>query len=110
MRFIISKSDVGAPLRIAQVSPYDFAVPGGVTTHITNLTEQFRNMGHKVDIIAPSSSEGTESEVHGFHRVGKTIVPLRSNASIARVSFSFTLAPHIRRIFLSGNFYIFERS
>ena len=103
-RFTISKFDVGAPLRIAQVSPYDFAIPGGVTTHITNLTEQFRSMGHKVDIIAPSSSVATESDVYGFHRVGKTIVPLRSNASIARVSFSLTLAPHVRRILRAGNF------
>lgn len=86
------------PLRIALVSPYDFAVPGGVTTHIVNLAARFRDLGHSVHVLAPSSTAEPEHLVENFHRVGKTIVPLRSNASIARVSFSLTLGPQVKRI------------
>jgi phosphatidylinositol alpha-mannosyltransferase len=94
----------GHPLRIALVSPYDFAVPGGVTTHIVNLAARFRDLGHSVHILAPSSTDEPEHSVNNFHRVGKTIVPLRSNASIARVSFSLTLGPQVKRILRENDF------
>ena len=94
----------GHPLRIALVSPYDFAVPGGVTTHIVNLAARFRDLGHGVHIMAPSSTDEPEESVDGFHRVGKTIVPLRTNASIARVSFSLTLGPQVKRILRENDF------
>ncbi|HJN40068.1 MAG TPA: glycosyltransferase family 4 protein, partial [Chloroflexota bacterium] len=91
-------------MRIALVSPYDFAVPGGVTTHIVNLSERFRDLGHSVHVLAPSSTEEPEDTVADFHRVGKTIVPLRTNASIARVSFSLTLGPQVKRILAENDF------
>ena len=94
----------GHPLRIALVSPYDFAVPGGVTTHIASLSERFRDLGHSVHVLAPSSTEEPEDTDADFHRVGKTIVPLRTNASIARVSFSLTLGPQVKRILAENDF------
>jgi phosphatidylinositol alpha-mannosyltransferase len=91
-----SRSD--RPLKIALVSPYDFPFPGGVTNHITNLSEQFRLGGHEVHILAPSADNDAERNLPDFYRIGKTIVPLRSNASVARVTFSLTLGPRVKRL------------
>ena len=42
-------------MKIALVSPYDFAYPGGVTNHISALEHHFTRMGHEVKVIAPAS-------------------------------------------------------
>ncbi|GAH88313.1 unnamed protein product, partial [marine sediment metagenome] len=42
-------------MKIALVSPYDFAYPGGVTLHISYLERYFTRMGHEVKVIAPAS-------------------------------------------------------
>ena len=42
-------------MKIALVSPYDLAYPGGVGSHISALEHQFTKMGHEVRIIAPAS-------------------------------------------------------
>ena len=42
-------------MKIALVSPYDWAYPGGVTSHIACLSDEFQRMGHRTTIIAPSS-------------------------------------------------------
>ena len=42
-------------MKIALVSPYDFAYPGGVTNHISSLEHYLTRMGHEVKVIAPAS-------------------------------------------------------
>ncbi|MCY4108512.1 MAG: glycosyltransferase family 4 protein, partial [Chloroflexi bacterium] len=92
------------PLKIALVSPYDFPFPGGVTNHITNLSQQFRSAGHEVHILAPSSDDDAERNIPHFHRIGKTIVPMRSNASVARLTFSLTLGRSVKRLLADADF------
>ena len=91
-------------LRIALVSPYDFPFPGGVTNHITNLSLQFRSAGHEVHILAPSSDDDAERNIPYFYRIGKTIVPMPSNASVARVTFSLTLGRSVKRLLAETDF------
>ena len=83
-------------MKIALVSPYDFAYPGGVASHITNLDTQLRRLGHDVRVIAPAS--------HAVNTFGERFLPigrprsLPSSGSIIRITLSLTLADHIRRV------------
>jgi phosphatidyl-myo-inositol alpha-mannosyltransferase len=77
-------------MKLALVSPYDFAYPGGVTEHVANLAEQFRASGHQVHIIAPSSDGETEPITIGdahVHRIGR-VVSIPANGSVARITLS----------------------
>lgn len=83
-------------MKIALVSPYDFAYPGGVTNHISSLEHYLTKMGHKVKVIAPASKAVS---IFGdrFIPVGKPR-PVPSSGSIARVTVSLRLAPQIKAI------------
>ena len=84
-------------LRICLVSPYDFAVPGGVGAHISNLARIFRRRGHYVKIMAPSSTPVGNLDTPGVVGISRTIVPVRSNGSIARLALSPRMRPAIER-------------
>jgi len=49
-------------MKIAQVCPYDIDHPGGVQTHILDLSNALRQAGHQVTIIAPGKSKQTNSQ------------------------------------------------
>jgi len=72
-------------LKIALVSPYDYAYPGGVNNHIACLEERFTRMGHEVKIIAPSSNPKKGGENAIF--IGKP-VPIRASGSVVRCPVS----------------------
>jgi len=77
-------------VKLALVSPYDFAYPGGVTEHVASLAEQFIASGHEVHIVAPSSDDDTEpiSSVDApIHRIGR-VVSIPTNGSVARITLS----------------------
>lgn len=84
-------------MKIALVSPYDFAHPGGVCNHISCLERQFTQMGHEVKIIAPASK--------AFHTFGDRFIrigtprPIPVSGSIARVTVSIRLESQIKEVF-----------
>lgn len=86
-----------ASLRIAQVSPYDYPYPGGVTEHISYLGHHLRNLGHDVKIIAPSSTPEEELDDHVV-RVGSFIVPVPFSGSVARLSLSPRMYLQVRSL------------
>ena len=81
-------------MKIALVSPYDFAYPGGVCNHISNLEEQLTRMGHEVKIIAPASK--------AVSALGERLIPIgkpRSipvSGSVARITLSPWLSSRIK--------------
>jgi phosphatidylinositol alpha-mannosyltransferase len=82
-------------MKIALVSPYDLAVPGGVNSHIHHLADNFIALGHEVRLIAPSSDItklGPNSIAVGRPR------PIPAGGSIARMTISPRLAQPVRRI------------
>ena len=89
-------------MKIALVSPYDFAYPGGVVLHISCLEQQFTRMGHDVKIIAPAS-KAVPSLGDRFIPIGSPR-PVPSSGSIARLTLSFFLASKIRRVLKRENF------
>jgi phosphatidylinositol alpha-mannosyltransferase len=89
-------------LKIALVSPYDFAFPGGVPNHIAALEQQFTKMGHDVRVIAPASKRIPEFGDR-FIPIGKPR-PIPTNGSIARLSISMHLAPKIKEVLAREHF------
>ena len=84
-------------MKIALVSPYDFAYPGGVTNHISSLERQLSRMGHEVKVIAPAS-RAVSTFGDRFILIGKPR-PIPSSGSIARITISLRLSSEIKAIF-----------
>ena len=89
-------------MKIALVSPYDFAHPGGVVNHISCLEQQFTRMGHEVKIIAPAS-KAVYTLGDRFIRIG-TPRPIPVSGSIARVTVSIRLESQVNEVFQRENF------
>ena len=83
-------------MKIALVSPYDFAHPGGVILHISYLERYFTRMGHEVRVIAPAS-RAVPDFGDRFIPIGRPR-PIPSSGSIARCTISLWLAPKIREV------------
>jgi len=83
-------------MKIALVSPYDFAYPGGVTNHISALESRFTRMGHEVKVVAPASKAVTAFGDR-FIPIGKPR-PIPSSGSIIRITISLRLASEIKAV------------
>ena len=87
-------------MKIAMVSPYDLAWPGGVNSHVTQLSGELRGRGHDVTVMAPhSSGDDAESQRSNAHIIpmGRS-VPLSAGGSTARVTLDWRLYPRVRGI------------
>lgn len=83
-------------MKIALVSPYDFAYPGGVANHIQALEGCLTEMGQDVRVIAPAS-KAVPLFGERFIPIGKPR-PLPTSGSIARITISVHLAARIIEI------------
>ena len=76
-------------MRIAQISPYDFAHPGGVQHHIASLSRELQSRGHDVSILAPCTRDEAAVDIGGVDlRTFGRSVPVPTAGSVARISFS----------------------
>jgi len=89
-------------MKIALVSPYDFAYPGGVAHHISFLEKQFTRMGHDVKVIAPAS-KAVSGFGDRFIPIGRPR-PIPSSGSICRITISLSLGSTIKRVLERENF------
>lgn len=83
-------------MKIALVSAYDFAYPGGVGNHISALAYQFNKMGHEAHIIAPASGVVSTFGTR-FIPIGRPW-PFPGSGSIARVTISPWLSFKVRAV------------
>jgi phosphatidyl-myo-inositol alpha-mannosyltransferase len=90
-------------VKIALVSPYDYAYPGGVGRHVAALSEQFRAAGHQVAIIVPGCCDQDADESDGIYRIGR-VMPVPANGSIARITLSLRMVARVRRILAAERF------
>lgn len=88
-------------LRIGMVCPYAWDVPGGVRSHVADLTAELRARGHFVDILAPVDDEG---QVRGEVTNGGKPVAVRYNGSTARLNFGLRATRQARRWIQEGDF------
>lgn len=90
-------------MKIALVSPYDFAYPGGVTAHIMHLEENFVRMGHEVRVMAPSSQSPETLGRPNLIAVGKPF-PIPAGGSVARITLSPVLSGRVKRVLQEEKF------
>ena len=81
-------------MKIAQVCPYDIYQPGGVQTHIRDLSFALKKAGHEVRIIAPGNSQLSNS-VEGVFHAGKK---RRLNFNKTNFEISIALGQEYRRL------------
>ncbi|HUF53464.1 MAG TPA: glycosyltransferase family 4 protein [Dehalococcoidia bacterium] len=84
-------------MRIALVSPYDWAVPGGVNRHVINLSQHFMRHGHDVMVVAPASKR-TNDEPAYLHVIGHASIGLPASGSVANVSLSYNLSSRVKKL------------
>ncbi len=89
-------------MKIALVSPYDFAYPGGVVNHIASLEHYLTRMGHEVKVIAPASKVITHFGDR-FIPIGRPR-PIPASGSILRITISLRLASTIKAILKKEKF------
>ncbi len=90
-------------MKIGLVSPYDYAYPGGVSLHISQLARQLLARGHNVRIIAPCSQTPTDGLKDFVIPLGRPI-PVPSGGSIARITLSIRLSAPVKRLLARENF------
>ena len=90
-------------MKIAQVTPYDFAHPGGVAEHIQHLKSELNRLGHQVTIIAPRSTKGGLEVGTDFYGVGRTVA-IPGNKSRVRLTFDITLYSAVKEMLLREAF------
>jgi phosphatidyl-myo-inositol alpha-mannosyltransferase len=84
-------------MKIALVSPYDFAHPGGVENHITFLYKELLKTGYQVKIITPYSGNSDSLENKDVITIGKP-VPIPSAGSVARITLSLMLSSPVKAV------------
>jgi phosphatidyl-myo-inositol alpha-mannosyltransferase len=90
-------------VKIAQVTPYDFAHPGGVAEHIQHLKAELNGLGHEVCIIAPRSTNGGLEIGQDFYGVGRTVA-IPGNKSRVRLTFDITLYNAVKELLRQEHF------
>lgn len=88
--------------KIGMVCPYGWDSPGGVQTHIRELTKHLQDEGHQVSVFAPVSDEDRVNE-SWLVNAGKPIsIPV--NGSVARLLFGPIASSRVKQWITQGDF------
>jgi phosphatidylinositol alpha-mannosyltransferase len=84
-------------VKIALVSPYDWATPGGVNEHIAPLAERLIAAGHEVRVVAPSSHQNRH-DPEQLEVIGESAFGLPATGSVANICLSYDLGPRVKQL------------
>jgi phosphatidylinositol alpha-mannosyltransferase len=84
-------------MKIAQITPYEYPFPGGVTEHVFHLDRCFRELGHTVKIIAPVSEDQTDLPDNVIS-ISSSIVSIPFSGSVSRVTLSPRIYLPVKRL------------
>jgi phosphatidylinositol alpha-mannosyltransferase len=84
------------------VCPYGWDTPGGVQTHIRDLTEHLIEEGHHVSVLAPVSDDSIQHEDYLVNAGKPVSIPV--NGSVARVIFGPIASSRAKQWIASGDF------
>lgn len=92
-------------MKIAMVSPYDFAIFGGVQTHVVELSNALIDRGHDVRVLAPCTGNEPVYDLRQapLDTFGRT-VPFVSAGSVARISLSVWYQRKLMSVLSEQNF------
>ena len=90
-------------MKIALVCPYDYAYPGGVTAHVSQLEHHFTRIGHCVKIFAPFS-ENKDVLSDNSIVVSSRVTPVPAGGSISRISLSPLLPSRVKTLLREEKF------
>jgi len=88
-------------VRVAMVSPYSWAHPGGVNSHVRGLASEMMRRGHSVTIIAPDG--GAEVPGAVLKSAGHSM-PFPANRSVAWLALTPGTGAKVRRAISEGTF------
>ena len=103
-------------MRVALVSPYSYAYPGGVTRHVEALAAELNSRGHEARVLAPHDPDDELTRV--LHRglrptrtdpprdmvtLGRTVA-LRANGARSNLALSPASVARLRRELRSGGY------
>jgi phosphatidylinositol alpha-mannosyltransferase len=89
-------------IRIGMVCPYGWDTPGGVQTHIRDLTQHLIDEGHYVSVLAPVSDDSIQHEDYLVNAGKPVSIPV--NGSVARVIFGPIASSRAKQWIASGDF------
>ena len=103
--FAALRSFAGGRMKIAMVSPYDFAIYGGVQTHVVELSNALIEQGHDVRVLAPCTGNESVYDLRTapLETFGRT-VPFVTAGSVARISMSVWYQRKLMSILEGQNF------
>jgi phosphatidylinositol alpha-mannosyltransferase len=81
-------------VRVAMVSPYSWAHPGGVNSHVRGLASEMMRRGHRVTVIAPD--DGVAVPGAAMRSAGRSI-PVPANRSVAWLALIPGTGASVRR-------------
>jgi phosphatidylinositol alpha-mannosyltransferase len=89
-------------IRIGMVCPYGWDTPGGVQSHIRDLTEHLISEGHYVSVLTPITDDSLAHEDYVVN-AGKPIsIPI--NGSVAKVLFGPVASSRAKQWIAAGDF------
>ena len=90
-------------MKIGLVTPYEYPFPGGVTEHVFYLDHCFREAGHQVRIIAPTS-EDAQDVADNVIRISTSITSIPFSGSVSRVTLSPRIYLPVKRLLRKERF------